>query len=255
MNFKQIPPVHELKDVVSHFWVASWNENVQHLPSTYFATANSQVELVFAFKSGYKNTELAFSSIQGLTASHGQYPAGRFYNLIGVSLYAHAIPLLFNTPLTQINDRHVAFDELLGIEGQNIEDKIDSADSTKERINILSEYFKTKISNHSGHNKQMAKIIQVINQNCGNINIDKLSENFFYSHKQFNRKFKAFTGFNPKLFARMVRFESILKSRSHYPNLTNAALSHGFYDQAHFIREFKTFSGFSPNQFFKLSGY
>ncbi len=255
MSYTAVEPCEELKDFVNHFWFAKWAEQTQHAPSTYFSSANTLVEIAFAFEGSKKHPKLLFSSIQGQTSGYGQYSASGFFELFGVSLYSHAIPYLFQIPASALNNEFITMEALLGNEGKILTEKIATAISANERINILTDFFKSKMVNSQSDDKLIIKAVKKIRQYHGNINIERLSHNFFYSHKQFNRIFKEYSGFNPKLFARIVRFESVLKNHAYYDNLTQAAYSYGYYDQAHFIRDFRGFSGFSPKKFFEISGY
>jgi AraC-like DNA-binding protein len=71
------------------------------------------------------------------------------------------------------------------------------------------------------------------------------------SHRRFNELFTDAIGLSPKLYARVQRFQRVLKHVSHaervdWPAL---ALDCGFSDQAHMIREFRSFSGMSPTAY------
>ncbi len=69
--------------------------------------------------------------------------------------------------------------------------------------------------------------------------------------RQFERKFKQFSGFSPKLFSRIIRFQSAIKKYDDKKMpLTEIAYECGYYDQSHFIHDFKEFSGYSPMQYF-----
>jgi AraC-like DNA-binding protein len=58
--------------------------------------------------------------------------------------------------------------------------------------------------------------------------------------------FRAHLGFPPKMFARLARFQAVLRA-SKTPWVDIAA-ANGFADQAHMIREFRFFSGSSPRE-------
>jgi len=255
MNYRTTEPCEELKDFVFRFWCAAWDEQIQHVQSTYFATANSLTEIAFAYEGNKLNPELLFSSVQGHTCKHGQYPAGGFFELFGVSLYSYAIPCLFNIPASALNDEFISLETLLGDEGKTLTEKMAAAVPINERISILTDYFKAKLAASRFNDKQIIKAVRQIRQCHGNINIEELSQQCCYSHKQFTRRFREHSGFNPKLFARIVRFENTLNNYHNYPALTDAAYDYGYYDQAHFIRDFKTFTGYSPKKFLEVSGY
>ncbi len=255
MILERIRPCPELKAFVKDFWIATWDESSAENPSTYFATANSIIEVVFAYKAEPSKTEFLYSSIQGQTTDAGQYPADGFHNLVGVSIYTHSIPFLFDIPASALINRFTSLETLLGNEGKWLEEKMSASTSSDECIHTLDAFLKSKLRSIEPDPKGMATAAKSIRQTQGNINIEKLSAEFCFSHKQFNRLFSEFIGFNPKLFARIVRFENALDHHNSYDSLTKLAYAYGYHDQSHFIREFKRFSGYPPKEFFRLVGY
>lgn len=256
MSYTTIPPCEELKDFINCFWVATWDEQIQDIGSTYYVIANSFTEMVFAFKkSAGQQSALLFSSVQGQTSNPGQFPTGGFYEMFGVSLYSYAVPFLFHLPASEINNQFLSPDTLLGNEGKLLIEKIALASTTQERIGILTDYFRSQLKRQRLGDSLIIKATRRIRQYNGNLNMADLSNDFYLSQKQFERRFKACSGFNPKLYARIVRFETILNNYASYTNLTEAAHANGYYDQAHFIHDFKTFAGYNPKKFFELSGY
>lgn len=251
MSLKIIHPCNDLKKFISHFWVADWNNQTTDFNSTYYVTANSLTEIAFSFR----DNSLLFSSVQGQTNRHCQIPAGDLYQMLGVSLYSHAIPFLFNLPASELNNLFLSPETLLGNDGKLLNERIALSATMHERIDILSNYFKFLLGKHRFGDNLVLNAVKRIRDCKGNLNIKDLSDDFCFSQKQFERRFKANTGFNPKLYARIIRFETALNNRANYNNLTETAHANGYYDQAHFIHDFKAFTGYSPNKFFALSGY
>jgi AraC-like DNA-binding protein len=255
MDHEIILPCEELKDFVSHFWAAKWNI-AEKTNSAYFATANIQTELAFGFRTspGNRYPQLLFSSILGHTEKFRQFPMETHMDLFGVSLYAHAIPCFFNISTSELTDQLTDLDTLNN-QGRMINDKISTALSTQQRVKILSDYFKSRLMKKRFEDITMIRAIKEIRKAHGILHIKTLASEFCLSQKQFERRFAGYSGFNPKLFARIIRFETALWDRKNYSTLTEVAHAYGYYDQAHFIRDFKTFSGFSPNKFFAVAGY
>lgn len=250
-----IPPCEELKDFISCFWEATWDSEITH-NSTYFVTANSFTEVVFAFqKRTVKHPQLIFSAVQGHTSKQDQLPSGGIYEMFGVSIHSYAIPFLFHIPANQINNEFLTLEILFGTEGKFLIERIEMAHNTKERIQILSDFFKLQLSKQRHRDLLIPQVAQFIRSQNGNVNIEDLSNKFCLSQKQLERRFKANAGFTPKLYSRIVRFENTIYNHSKYSNLTEAAYMNGYSDQAHFIRDFKTFTGYSPKKFLELSGY
>lgn len=248
MKHSVISPCDELKGLVSHFWEATWDVG-QLSNQTHYIVANSQLEVTFAFK----DFNPVFSSVQGQTSSHNQYIVDGFNHLLGVSIYAHAIPQLFGYSSEELNHEYLSLDTFLSNTDKCLEEEIASAQSTQERISILSGFFLHQLRKNTLQDAVMLNAVQEIRNTSGSMNISDLAEDFCLSGKQFNRRFKAFTGLNPKQYSRIIRFENIVASYPNTSNLAHLAYQHGYYDQAHFNREFKSFTGFNPSEFWKLS--
>ncbi len=86
----------------------------------------------------------------------------------------------------------------------------------------------------------------------GQRRIDALAEWAGLSERQFTRRFAAQVGLNPKVYARAVRFNAMLKARKSQPDTTWTELAHaaGYADQAHFVRECRELTNSSPSAFF-----
>ncbi|WP_020533236.1 AraC family transcriptional regulator [Flexithrix dorotheae] len=253
MNYKIIPPCEELKEYISYFWVATWDEKLQKSNAIYYVIANSLAEITFAFQNNSRYAELLFSSVQGQTAVPTQFPVSDFYHLIGVSFYPHAIPKLFNIPANKLYREFMSLDTFLGQEGSILTEKMALAPSSEQRIAILSDFFKSLLPNRKYEDPQITRIIRYIKENKGTSKVIELAREVCLSPRQFKRRFAEFSGFNPKMYSRIIRFESVIKSYSQGPNLTELAYANGYFDQAHLNHEFKAFTGFNPKHFWKLS--
>jgi methylphosphotriester-DNA--protein-cysteine methyltransferase len=71
--------------------------------------------------------------------------------------------------------------------------------------------------------------------------------------RQWQRRFVRSSGFTPKAFARITRFQHLigLYQSAQRKRWADLALEAGFYDQAHLVNEFRTFSGKSPEAYFQ----
>lgn len=247
MNYITIAPCEELKDFVSHFWAGRLSIEVQ-TNFIYHSTANTNTELAFAFRSGPHPT-LAFSAVQGHTAGFGQFSENSFSNIVGVSLFSYAVPLFFNVSPSDLINQYTDLDTLLGNSGRMINEKMTNALTTQDQIEVLSDYFKSQLSKKYFEDKLMVKAVKQIKNCHGTVAINQLASACCLSEKQFERRFTAYTGFKPKLYSRIIRFESALWHSRHYDNFTEVAHSFGYYDQSHFIRDFKAFTGLAPYKF------
>jgi AraC-like DNA-binding protein len=90
----------------------------------------------------------------------------------------------------------------------------------------------------------------------GRVSITELADRFQMSRQKFAREFIDATGFTPKVYARLTRFQSLLRRllTSDVSEWASISSDAGFYDQAHMINEFRDLAGVPPIEFFRPHG-
>jgi hypothetical protein len=162
VNYKLIAPCEELKEIICYYWVSTWDARTQKPNDLYYIIANSLTEITFAFSGSEKHDELLFSIVQGHTETPMQTPVHGFYHLVGVSLYSYAIPSLFNLPSFELNQEFISLTTFLGEDGNILNERIALAATTDQRIEILSDYFKSQLKDHRLTDPRMINAIQEI---------------------------------------------------------------------------------------------
>ena len=78
-----------------------------------------------------------------------------------------------------------------------------------------------------------------------------VTEQIGLSPKRFIQLFRDETGFTPKVFCRIRRFQQALDRMGASKNVewTKVALESGYFDQAHFNHDFRAFSGINPTSY------
>lgn len=92
----------------------------------------------------------------------------------------------------------------------------------------------------------------LISSSHGQVKIKEVALRSRYSERQLNRLFLTQIGMSMKNFARLTRFNYVLKHIQTSPCFF-AVLSQqaGYFDQAHFDKDFKAISGVSPQKYLK----
>jgi AraC-like DNA-binding protein len=87
----------------------------------------------------------------------------------------------------------------------------------------------------------------------GIISVQELADEAGLSLRQFQRRFQAQTGLNPKHYARICRIGQAVHRKELEPaaSWTELALECGYADQSHFIRDFKALTGHLPREFLR----
>lgn len=93
---------------------------------------------------------------------------------------------------------------------------------------------------------------KIISDSHGQIQVNEVARQSSYSERQLNRLFLTQIGMNIKNYARLTRFNYVLKHIQKSPCFF-AALSQqaGYFDQAHFDKDFKAISGVTPQKYLK----
>jgi AraC-like DNA-binding protein len=75
------------------------------------------------------------------------------------------------------------------------------------------------------------------------------------SHRRFIELFRRETGYTPKRYSRIRRFQGVLrKMNENIVDWSDIAFDCGYYDQSHFIKEFCAFSGLNPTDYAAIPG-
>ena len=255
MKYLTIPPPPSLARYVRCFWVYE-GEAAKDKPYIYRSFADGSAELVFHYRGVYdqlindRSEKSISAGIHAQTGKVTRFIVRRDWGIFGCYLYPFAIPKLFSYPATDLTDQLIDFHSLLGKIGSELQERMLDADSNLRRLNILAEFLESRLDRTRRDLPEMVSSINHVIEARGLVDIDRLAKRFCLSKRQFERKFKEFSGFSPKLYSRIIRFQSALKEYGSKKSLTDIAYDCGYYDQSHFINDFREFSGYNPKIYF-----
>lgn len=261
MIYHTIQPPSSLQKYVRHFWVLEGDASKEE-PYIHRAMADGSAELLFHYKGVFEELISDSETIQSYTAGlDGQsqrmkrYSINQNFGIFGVYLYPFAINQFFGIPASEVTNQSIDIKTLLGKNENNLGEKITLAKNTEERIVIITRFLEDKLLLSNKSKLGVFETINNIIHSKGLIDIDTLAENNFLSRRQFERNFKEFSGFSPRVFTRITRFQNALKEYGNdSKTLTQIGLDAGYSDQSHFIKEFKEFSGYTPKEYFINKG-
>jgi len=253
MKYYTIKPTEKLADYVRYFWIfeGSATDNQPYIHRT---LANGCPELLFHYQGTFNeliNDKFQTSFITGIhgqTSQHRRFITKKEFGIFGAYLYPHAVSVLFGLPAIELTNQLPDLMSILKKSDKHIEEKILGAKDNEQRLSIITHFLEQKVKKFE--RPEIAFAVKSILNSNGQINIKQLSVNCNLSLRQFERKFKEQTGFNPKLFARIIRFNSTIQKSNLTNSLTEIAYDFGYYDQSHFIQDFKEFSGYNPKTYF-----
>lgn len=258
-RYYTIPPPPPLAPYVRAFWI--FEHDVE--PGTdyvYRSMADGCAEMVFHYKGRFRQVMADdshgplynFSLLHAQSRHFKRFVTQESFGIFGVYLYPFAIPQLFGHAATAVINHMIDLDLFLGAEGRHLEEQIMLAGDNDTRAKILGEFLLRRLQRQAPGAQTIQQAVKQVVHAPSLMTMEQLSGHFNISKRQFERKFTEYAGFTPKVYARIIRFQSALKLYGgRYRSLTDIAYECGYYDQSHFIHEFKEFSGYHPGSYFK----
>ena len=256
VNYYMHKPFGILAEYVRFFWSLEAKVNGAE-PFTHRALPDNCIELIFYCKGklsissadGEEGSTFA-SGVFGQAQKFRQFKTHEDFKLFGVYLYPFSFTTLFNLPAHQLHNEKIDSETIWGREGRILEEQISLALNDKIRVQLVSNFLLNKIRKKVDYQQGFVQHVKsVIESNCV-LSIPTFADECNLSRRQFERKFKEFSGLSPKDFFGIVRFKNALKEiEGGYKQLAQIAIETGYFDQSHFTNEFKKYSGYSPREY------
>jgi AraC-like DNA-binding protein len=161
---------------------------------------------------------------------------------------------MFGIPATHICDKIFPANEVIGKYINQLYVQLLHATSILEMVSLADKCLIGFLSRQKTvyTNEGITRISHQLLSQKNNIDISKYASQANMSIRNFERRFSEQVGTSPKLFCRMLRFNSAIKSKITHPEKSwvDIAYESGYYDNLHMIKEFKQFADASPSILF-----
>ena len=135
----------------------------------------------------------------------------------------------------------------IGEEANTLATSLLEAKDTIEALTLLEAYLAKKfLSKASDH--RLSRAVEILFAERGACAIPELAKSVALSERTLSRLFTDHVGISPKRFARIVRFQYVLRRIGEAPDWAQVAADLGYYDQSHLIHEFKELFGCTPEE-------
>ncbi|AZO00208.1 AraC family transcriptional regulator [Mesorhizobium sp. M9A.F.Ca.ET.002.03.1.2] len=153
----------------------------------------------------------------------------------------------FGLPMSELTDRMVGLDDVLGLEGTALRERLGNACDWSARFAIVETFVATRLAEARETRAEIAWAYDRIVVSGGRIRISSLADRLGWSRKHLLGKFSDAIGVGPKTLSRIVRFNRALGlSRQDRCDWADIAADCGYADQAHLVREFRDLAGETP---------
>lgn len=153
----------------------------------------------------------------------------------------------FGQPMSELTDSMVGLDDVLGLEGIVLRERLGNARDWSARFAIAEAFVATRLTDACETQAEITWAYERIITSGGRIRVSSLANKLGWSRKHLAGKFSNAIGVGPKTLSRIVRFNRALGlSRQAESDWADIAADCGYADQAHLVREFRDLSGATP---------
>ena len=198
------------------------------------------------FRSYNGETCSAISSRSGavLAGPHGQAAAidtAEQQWLAAVEFRPGGAAPFFGQPLTEARDQIVSLDDLWGLDGALVRERLLEAPTPQAKLRVLETILLEQLVGRG----DPAVGFAVAAMERG-LPVRETAARAGLLPRTLVRRFEQRVGLTPKRFARVRRLQRILKSARRGGEWAAIAAEHGYTDQAHLVHDFRDLTGITP---------
>jgi len=154
---------------------------------------------------------------------------------------------IFGLPMSELARRIVSLEDLAS---RRLGQRLGELHDWDARFDVLESAFCRRLADGDDANRIIDWAVGRIEAAAGAVDMAELADELGYSQKHVIHLFHEHVGVPPKLYARIVRFDRLMRflktgGRGTWADL---ALRFGYYDQAHLVREVRQFTGVPPTE-------
>ena len=173
-----------------------------------------------------------------------------FQHGLQVNLTPIGAHLVFGIPMHELSGRAHALADLLPPRHRHLLHRLPELDGWDERFDLVDAVLLDCVRAARADTRVVSWAVRRIVESGGTVDMASLCRQTGYSRKHVIALFHRQVGLPPKLLARIVRFDGLVRhlragGRGTWAGL---ALEFGYSDQAHLAHEVKQFSGVTPRQ-------
>lgn len=240
VSYIEIIPSDALRPYIYCYWELKTTERLAQ-PFTYRVVADGCIDIFFNMLQPAENF------VMGFCKKFTEFELEPEFHYVGIRFFPTIFPQIYEVNAVNLSNRDQPLNQISPETTAFIEQNFPSAfaiDST------LNSYFTSVIDESKfDMDKRLYDALEVILKAGGNVNIDKDIDTGI-SGRQLRRLFEYYVGDTPKVFAKVIRFQQVLKSRAAIKNAKGNTIhfNEGYYDQGHFIKDFKRYYGLTPGK-------
>jgi AraC-like DNA-binding protein len=172
-------------------------------------------------------------------------------SVIGVHFRPAGAALFFAEPLGRLSNSHLAAEDFWGRQIRELREQLLEATSPRAMFDLLEAALTRRIVQPSQHQQIIRQAVNRFVAEPTSNTVRQVADASGYSPKRFIKLFQNYVGLTPKVFRRVLRFQTVLERVGKHAavNWAKLAVDCGYFDQSHLIRDFREFAGIRPSEY------
>lgn len=168
--------------------------------------------------------------------------------VVGVHFRPGGAAAFLGGALSELRNRTLPLEALWGRAADGLRERLQATPTAAQKLRLLEDALLARLSASARPDALVQQAVRSLEREPCAARVAALQRAAGCSAQQFIRRFDAAVGITPKRFARLLRFNALLRRIVRVGARDWAALAAegGFYDQSHLIHEFKSFAGMTP---------
>ena len=231
-------------------------------PQVRLEVATSNIVVVFnlgqpfSITSPNSNSDTSTKSdtfVAGLYDTYVTVKSEIFTSCIQMNFTPIGAGVFFGVPMHLLSNRSIEMTDILGAPLRDVIDRMHNTASWARRFDDLERFIIARMADVRSPIAGTTWAYERIGAARGAIDIGDITRELGWSRKRLVQQFHEEIGLPPKKFARILRFQGVIRSLDGQSTADWADLAqqHGYYDQPHFNREFREFSGTTPTDYIR----
>jgi AraC-like DNA-binding protein len=193
-------------------------------------------------------TGMGHAVVGGARATFYVRDVPRRCRTVGALLLPGVATLLFGAPADELAGRHTPLVDLWGRAAVEARERLLEAAHPERQLDLFEALLAARLPEVRGLHPAVAHALARLPATG---DVGAVVDETGYSHRRFIALFRGAVGLPPKLYCRVLRFNSALHLLATLPPLPLAevALAAGYSDQPHLNREFRELAGISPSEY------
>jgi AraC-like DNA-binding protein len=188
--------------------------------------------------------------VAGVSDTHAVVERGGSISCIDLKLTPPGAYRLLGIPMGEVSGRVVDVGDVLGAPGRRLVEALREAPSWETRFELVDAFLLERLAGGTAPAPAVLWAWRRLVDGGGRLPIGVLAGDVGWSRRHLIARFRQQIGLAPKMLARIVRFDGVLRAleAGAAPRWAEMAVDHGYYDQAHLIRDVREFTGMAPTE-------